>query len=132
MNPSFEPLAFKVAEANRKRAAVRGRATGNGVTVEVDADGRTVGLDLGDAPRYLDARRLAELILELCREAERDAAPAIAEAVRELREDPLAMRVATFTQEAIGRAPARPRRPLTEAELAARQTERIARQLRNR
>lgn len=128
----FEPLAHKVAEANRKRSRVRGTAHSNGVVVEVDADGRTVGLDLSGAAPYLSRQQLAELILELCREAEHNAQPAVREAMRELESDPMVARVATFTDDAMRRRQRRAQRPKTDEELEAEQTRRITRQLHNR
>jgi len=129
---AFEPLAYKIAEANRRREHIRGRAEGNGVTVQVDADGRTVELRIEAEAGYLSLDQLATLIVDLSREAQRHAGVATEEVLRDVRDDPMAVRVATFTEAAIEFNPARPQRILTEEEMAAAQAARITRQLRSR
>lgn len=131
MNSDFEPLAYKVAEAVRKRSVIRGHAHDKGVHVEVDADGRLTALTLDDEARYLGPTKLAAVIIEQCREAERSAQPAIEEVMRAVKNDPMSRRVATFTGTAI-RPTGSLERPLSDDELEARQTARITRQLRNR
>jgi len=131
MNP-FEPLAYKIAEANREREQIRGHAESNGVAVDVDADGRTVGLRLDPDAGYLSLDQLATLIVELCRDAQADAATAVEVVMRPVREDPMAARVATFTEAAVNLNPARPQRAMTEDEMAAANAARISRQLRDR
>ncbi|APA95355.1 hypothetical protein [Nocardia seriolae] len=86
----FEEVARKARRVQDAVAEVRGRAALNGVRIEVEADGRIVGLELPDAALAQVISRAHELALARAREraaelrAELTADPMVAGVLRRL------------------------------------------------
>ncbi|MFE3543423.1 YbaB/EbfC family nucleoid-associated protein [Nocardia sp. NPDC059177] len=86
----IDPVSGHIAQLQRALTDARGKATSadGAVLVEVGANGTLHKITVGDGGADLDPRRLAEMIVDLHREAVADAAAVMREAVAALGSDP--------------------------------------------
>jgi DNA-binding protein YbaB len=91
----LKAAAAKAEQADKALREVGGSATSpdGDVTVRVSASGATTGLVLRPGVRDLEPERLATVILEVTRQAQRDASAQVVEAMRGLVGDSEALEV---------------------------------------